>query len=89
MYRVGFPGWKLAARMGVPLLVKIDVLKDVDENVYVATSRDLDGLVVECAELNDLMSEVYECVGMLLEAQLKSTPKRKPLAAWNGDFCAA
>ncbi len=28
MYRVGFPGWKLAGRMGVTLLYRVNVLHD-------------------------------------------------------------
>ncbi len=88
MYRVGFPGWKIAARFGVSLLVKIDVLDDKEAGVFVATSGDLPGLVVEARSLEDLFREVYDCVGMLLFEQLKHEPKRKPVAAWSGDFCA-
>lgn len=89
MYRVGFPGWKLAARFGVPLLVKINVIRDTEASVFVATSADLPGLVVEASDLDQLMPEVYGCVGMLLEDQLKHPPKSKPVAAWDGEFCPA
>jgi Domain of unknown function (DUF1902) len=89
MYRVGFPGWKLAARLGVPLLVKIDVIRDAEAAVFIATSADLAGLVVEASDLDQLMPEVYGCVAMLLEDQLKHPPKSKPVAAWNGEFCPA
>ena len=89
MYRVGFPGWKLAARNGVPLLVKIDVIRDTEAVVFVATSADLPGLVVEASDLDPLMPEVYGCVGMLREEQLKHPPKSKPIAAWDGEFCPA
>lgn len=89
MYRVGFPGWKLAARFGVPLLFKIEVIRDEDAGVFVATSHDIDGLVVESATLDELLPAVYDCVGMLLSEQLKHQPKARPVAAWDGDFCAA
>jgi Domain of unknown function (DUF1902) len=87
MYRIGFPGWKLAARFGVPLLIKIDVAHDREANVFIATSEDLRGLVVEAVDLGHLMPSVYECVEMLLQEQLKQPPKSKPIAAWNGDLC--
>lgn len=87
MYRVGFPGWKLAARLGVPLLVKIEVMHDRQANVFIATSRDLPGLVVESKSMDTLFPEVYDCVNMLLESQLKGIPRSKPIAAWDGEFC--
>lgn len=89
MYRVGFPGWKMAARFSIPLLVKIDVIRDTEAGVFVATSADLPGLVVEASHLDQLMPEVYGCVGMLLEEQLKHPPKSKPIAAWDGEFYPA
>ncbi len=89
MYRVGFPGWKIAARFGVPLLVKIEVIHDKKAKVFVATSSDLVGLVVEVKTIDQLFPEVYGCVDMLLSEQLKRSPKSKPVAAWDGDFCPA
>ena len=89
MYRVGFPGWKIAARFGSSLLVKIDVIHDETAGVYVATSRDLPGLVVEAKDMDQLFPSVYDCVDMLLSEQLKTAPKRRPVAAWDGAFCPA
>lgn len=39
-YRVGAPGWKIAARLGLPLVVKVSVLWDPEAKVFVATSED-------------------------------------------------
>ena len=39
-YRVGFPGWKIAARLGMTLKVRVTVLWDNDAQVFVATSED-------------------------------------------------
>lgn len=39
-YRIGCPGWKIAARLGVPLCIKVDVLFDEEAKVFVATSDD-------------------------------------------------
>lgn len=89
MYRVGFPGWKLAARLNVPLLLRVDVMRDHQAGVYVATSPDLRGLVAEAASTEELFKEVYGCVDMLMQEQLKKAPKHRPAAAWTGEFLAA
>ena len=89
MYRVGFPGWKIAARLGAHLLIKIDVLHDKEAGVFVATSRDLPGLVVEAPVMDELFPNVYDCASMLLAQELKHARIKRPIAAWDGDFCPA
>lgn len=79
MYRIGFPGWKLAAQMGVPLSLCVDVHFDHEAMVYWAASPDLDGLVVEGATLDELRTEVRAAAEMLLELAVsgkhaKATP---------------
>lgn len=88
MYRVGFPGWKIAARVGVPLLLRVEVIRDHEAGVFVATSPDLDGLVAEAKTADELVRAVYDCVDMLLEYALHSPPKARPLAAWSGEAFA-
>lgn len=39
-YRVGLPGWKLVARLGLPLKALVDVMYDPEAQVYVATCDD-------------------------------------------------
>jgi len=89
MYRVGFPGWKIAARLNIPLLLRIDVLRDAEAGVFVARSPDLQGLVVESESLESLMKDTYDCIDMLMEEQLKRAPRHRPAAAWNGEFAPA
>lgn len=79
-YPIGFPGWKLAARAGVPLRVRVHVLHDDEAGCYVATSPDLSGLVVEARSLDQLVEEVDECIGMLLHECMASGIKRPPVA---------
>lgn len=89
MYRVGWPAWRLAARCGAPMLLRVDVAQDKDAGVLIATSPDLQGLVVEASSTEELMREVFHCVDMLMEEELKQPPKHRPRAAWNGDFLPA
>ena len=76
MYRVGFPGWKLAARLGVPLLVRVHVHVDEESKSYWADSPDLDGLIVSGQNLEELRSEVTTAAGELLGLAVHSTKTR-------------
>lgn len=71
-YRVGFPGWKIAARLGFMLKVRVDVLWDDDAKVFVAQSDDFlpyFGCVAESetwdglkTELNLVFEDAFESI---------------------------
>ena len=77
MYRVGFPFWKVLARMGLHVRLRVDISHDPETNVYIAQSPDLDGLIVEGRTLEDLKSEALLAASTLLELALHQP---KPLA---------
>ena len=89
MYRVGFPGWKIAARLNVPLVLRVDVFRDPEAQVFIAKSDDLKGLIVEAPTKDELFKGVYDCVDMLMEEHLKTTPRHRPAAAWTGECLTA
>lgn len=89
MYFVGFPGWKLAARLNIPLLFRIEVMHDEEAGVYVAKSKDLKGLVVESSSREELLADVYDAADMLLAKSLAHPPRTRPAAAWTGEFLPA
>ena len=66
MYRLGWYFATWLAKMGIPLLIKVDIIRDDEANVYVATSTDLKGLVIEAQTLDELEKEVFELVPELL-----------------------
>lgn len=72
MYRVGFPFWKFLARRGVPVSLRVEIMRDEEAGVYVARSRDLDGLVVEAKTLDDLRAEALSTADQLLDLALES-----------------
>jgi hypothetical protein len=74
-WRLGFPGWRLAAAFGLPIQIKVHVCKDEDANVYFATSDDI-GLAVESDSLDALIKEIDLALPELL--QLAHTPIQKP-----------
>lgn len=57
-YRIGYIGWKIAARMGLPLTAVIDIHRDEEAGVFIATSPSIRGLVVEADTLDQLVKEV-------------------------------
>jgi hypothetical protein len=65
-YRIGFPGWKVAARLGLVLRLDVMVAKDPEANVYLATSKDLDGLIVEAPTMEQLHEEVLGAADALV-----------------------
>ena len=84
MYRVGFPFWKLAARLGFPLSFRLQVMHDHGADVHIATSIDLAGLVAEAPNLKDLMVEVHDCAEMLTEHALHRPLKHVATLVWDG-----
>jgi len=76
MYPVGWPLWKLLARLGVPLRFTLIVHFDGEARVFWAESPNIDGLVVEAPTLEEIRREAMCAADMLLEMQL---PARCPL----------
>lgn len=72
MYRVGFPGWKIAARLGVPMQVRVHVHYDPDVKSYWTTSPDLDGLIVTGNTLDELLHEAKAGIDGLMELHLNT-----------------
>lgn len=70
MYRIGFPGWKLAARIGVPLTVRVHIHHDPQASSYWTTSPDLGGLIVTGDTLEELFREVQLAAPDLIELEL-------------------
>ena len=87
MYRIGLPGWKLAARFGVRLLLRVQVIRDDVAGVLVATSPDLPGLVVEAKSSGELIQCVYDCADLLIDELVNV--KAVPYVAWDGRSVSA
>jgi len=66
-YRYGWPLGKTLARLGIPTGIRIDVLHDAEAQVFVGTSKDVRGLVVEAQTLDELLTEARELIPLLLE----------------------
>ena len=76
MYRYGWPLSNLAARLGLPILIKLEIIHDAESNVWIATSPDMRGLVLEAESVPDLIKEAHLVVPELL--RLRHVPLRRP-----------
>ncbi len=76
MYRVGFPGWKLAARLGAPLSLRVNIHFDPEVHSYWTTSPDLSGLTVTGSNLDELWHEADIAIMELLEHELGIVPAK-------------
>ncbi len=75
-YRVGFPGWKIAARLGLPLKIRVFVIYDEESKMLVAECNDFQpylGIVTEGETFEELRKKVGECCEMAMEEAFKTT----------------
>lgn len=80
-YRVGMPLWRVAARAGLPLRLRVEVHFDQESGTYWAESPDLDGLTVSGSSLDELRTEVLGAAETLLELALDDRPHRGSIRA--------
>lgn len=70
MYRVGLPFWKTFAKIFGSATFRVEVAYDRDARVFIATSPDLKGFVVEAATADELLREANDVVAMLMDEHL-------------------
>ena len=66
-YPISYPFAKFFSVLGAKLVIRIDFIHDKEADVFVATSRDIQGLVIEAASYAELQSEIKEAIATLSE----------------------
>ncbi len=66
-YPISYPLAGLVSKLGAKIVIRIDFIHDKEANVFVATSRDIKGLVVEAETYDQLQSELKEAIATLSE----------------------
>lgn len=56
-YRYGWPLGRTLAKLGFPTKIRVDVIKDEEAGVFIGTSQDICGLVVEAESFEELVRE--------------------------------
>ena len=75
-YPLRYPFSLLFARFGVTISIEINFIYDDEVNVFIATSKDMPGLVLEAENFNDLKREVEEAIPNLFSLNSKSAPAK-------------
>lgn len=75
MVRVGFPGWKLLARLGLPVRVRVVVHFDNESKSFWAESPDLAGFAVAGESLEELKREADAVARALVDLELGNVKK--------------
>lgn len=65
-YRYGWPLGRLAARIGIPTRIELKVIHDPEAGVFVGTSDDVRGLIVEADSLEEVMREARGLIPELI-----------------------
>ncbi len=74
-YPISYPFASFLSRVGVKLVIRIDFIYDKEVDVFLATSRDIEGLIVEADNFKELQHELKEVIVTLLELNhSKNTP---------------
>jgi hypothetical protein len=62
------------ARMGVPTKIRVDVIRDDEAGVFVGTSTDLRGLVIEATTLEEIVSEAKLLIPHMVQCSSQLSP---------------
>lgn len=76
------PLWALKARLGIRLTVRVDVLHDEEAGVFVATSKDMQGLVCEADTIAELKAEVDRVVRDIADLCVRGKNPAMPVVEW-------
>lgn len=71
-YPYRYPFSKFLAKRGVTINIRIDLFMDVESGVFVATSKDIQGLIIEAESFSQLRDEVSEAIPVLLALENNS-----------------
>lgn len=75
-YPLIFPLSRLFAKLGATITITIDFIYDNEVGVFVATSNDIPGLVLEAESFIELKNEIKEAIPNLLNLDhTKTMPK--------------
>lgn len=78
-YRVGWPFWKQAFKLGVKLSYRYQIFYDVDCKRYIGISPDVTGLIAECDTPEEVKSVIEGNAPDLVSCQIYGSKHSKSL----------
>jgi uncharacterized protein DUF1902 len=88
-YRYGWPMGHLLAKAGVPTKIRVDVIRDDEAGVFVGTSTDVRGLVIEAESLEGVMRETQAVIHALVSSPSKLSPDTVTDVRYRDRLCHA
>jgi hypothetical protein len=82
MYWFEYPLWSLLARFGRQLIIRIDILHDEEVGVFIATSKNMRGLVCEADTMEELKAETERVVRDLVALCVRGKNPALPMLEW-------
>ena len=73
-YPLRYPLSLLLARLGVTISIEINFIYDDEAEVFIATSQDIPGLVLEAENFNELKKEIEQAIPVLFSLNSKIAP---------------
>ena len=70
MYPAGVIGWKVAARLGLPIVVKFQIGFDEEAKVHLGRSVNLKGVHAEGETLEELFENIKAATSDILEIEM-------------------
>lgn len=65
-YRYGWPLGHIIAKLGITTTILVEVVRDEEAGVFIGTSPDVRGLVVEAETLDGVMAEARDLIPELV-----------------------
>ena len=75
-YPLRYPFSLVLARLGMTISIEINFIYDDEVEVFIATSKDIPGLVLETENFNNLKKEVEEVIPNLFALNRKIAPTK-------------
>lgn len=82
MFWFEYPLWSLLARFGRQHRIRMDVLYDDEVDVYIGTSKNMRGLVVEADSMVELKAETERVVRDLVDLCVYGKNPALPVLEW-------
>lgn len=94
IYRVGWPFWKLAYKLGFTLYYRYDVYRNHESNDYCAASPDIKGLNAEAKSLDEVCEAMEYGAQEIVKLDLfgidehQKEPTLRPFGKFSGGVIA-
>ncbi len=86
-YRIGWPGWKIAYKLGFQIYCVVVIgYTPKEENCFYVADSDLFGLNTDAKTIDELIDNINECVNLLLDEMITDNKGRISILPQGQEF---